>query len=234
MDTDTRINYLYDKSTNNTLCIDTANCSKSENLKLIDRKTDLTEWDKLENTFTTNYIHSFRITITSDFKFKLANGTDRIRKAKLFNHAFVLLPLGDDKFILCDSWEGIHFMNCRKTKILFKDQIIENITKIIDGTITDEEFNHMFNNDNNTNWSEDIQKLKDEGEYADIFSADSMLKSIQEEYDNRKNSLTIEVYELTQNGGKKNKNIKNYKIKKTKKQYRKLKKHCRKSKSKKS
>ena len=234
MDTDTRINYLYDKSTNNTLCIDTANCSKSENLKLINRITDLTEWDKLE-TFTTNYIHSFRITITADSKFKLANGTEHTRKkVKLFHHAFVLLPLGDDKFILCDSWEGIHFMNCRKTKILFKDQIIQNITKIIDGTITDEEFNHMFNNDNNTNWSEDIQKLKDEGEYADIFSADSMLKSIQEEYDNRKNSLTIEVYELTQNGGKKNKNIKNYKIKKTKKQYRKLKKHCRKSKSKKS
>ena len=205
MDTDTRIKYLYDKSTNNTLCIDTANCSKSENLKLIHQITDLTEWGKLENTFTTNYIHSFRITITADFKFKLANGTERMRKnAKLFNHAFVLLPLGDDKFILCDSWERIHFMNCRKTKILSKKQIIQNITNIIDGTIPDEEFNHMFNDDNNTNWPEDIQKLKVEGEDADIFSVDSMLKSIRNpEYYNRKNSLTIEVYELTQNGGKK-------------------------------
>lgn len=144
------------------------------------------------------------------------------------------MPLGDDKFILCDSWERIHFMNCRKTKILSKKQIIQNITNIIDGTIPDEEFNHMFNDDNNTNWPEDIQKLKVEGEDADIFSVDSMLKSIRNpEYYNRKNSLTIEVYELTQNGGKKNKNIKNYKIKKTKKLYRKLKKHCRKSKSKK-
>lgn len=82
MDTDTRIKYLYDKSTNNTLCIDTANCSKSENLKLIHQITDLTEWGKLENTFTTNYIHSFRITITADFKFKLANGTERMRKKR--------------------------------------------------------------------------------------------------------------------------------------------------------
>lgn len=85
------------------------------------------------------------------------------------------MPLGDDKFILCDSWEGIHFMNCRKTKILSKNQIIQNITKIMDGTITNEEFDNMFNNDDNTNWLEDRQKLEEEGQEANIFSADLIL-----------------------------------------------------------
>ena len=51
---DTRINYLYDKSKNNTLCIDTANCSKSENVNLKHKITNLTEWDNLEDTFTSN------------------------------------------------------------------------------------------------------------------------------------------------------------------------------------
>mgnify|MGYP005988300333 CR=1 FL=1 len=232
---DTRINYLYDKSKNNTLCIDTANCSKSENVNLKHKITNLTEWDNLEDTFTSNYIHSFLITIKSELKLKLANGTERIIKINIFHHSFVLLPLGDDKFILCDSWEGIHFMNCRKTKILSKNQIIQNITKIMDGTITNEEFDNMFNNDDNTNWLEDRQKLEEEGQEANIFSADLILKGIRnhDEYNNRNNYLTIKVYELTQHGGKKNKKIKKYKIKKTKKLYQKNKKHYRKSKSKK-
>ena len=64
----------------------------------------------------------------------------------------------------------------------------------------------MFNNDDNTNWLKDQTQMELDGNVANIFSAELMLKSIRNlEFDNRSNYLTIKVYELKQFGGKKRK-----------------------------
>ena len=112
---DTRIDYLYNKSKENTLCIETADCNNANNLNFKQKVSNLIDWNELEDTFTSNYIHTFLITVKADLKLKQTDGTDHVIRINIFNHSFVLLPLGNDTFTLCDSWEGIHFMNCRKT-----------------------------------------------------------------------------------------------------------------------
>lgn len=220
--TDERINYLYEKSGIDTLCISTSECNSLEN---VFQTNNINEWKNHEEYFSSNYIHSFFISIPALQTLSLKNGTEKKIKLNIFHHAFIILPFENDTFKICDSWEGIHFMNCRE-KILTSDQIVNYINGIFDGNITNEDFDYMFNNDNNDNWKDDIEKMEEMGEVSNDFSADELLKNVRkmEKYQILKKNIIIKIFDfskLKQNvGGKKyktkNKNKNKSKSKKIK------------------
>ena len=213
--TDERIKYLYEKSGIDTLCISTGECNLLEN---VFQTNNINEWKDHEEYFSSNYIHSFFITIPAFKTLVLKNGLEKKINFNIFHHAFILLPVDNNAFKICDSWEGIHFMNCRN-KILTSNQIVNNINKIFDGTISNNDFDYMFNDDDNTNWENDIKRIEEMGEDSTSFSADELLNDARkmETYQIINKKITIKIFDfskLQQNVGGKNKNkSKKYKLK---------------------
>ena len=165
---DKRVKYLYEKNGMDTLCISTSECNLLDN---VFQTNNINQWKEHEEYFSSNYIHSFFISIPAIKILTLKNGLEKKINMNIFHHAFIVLPFENDMFKICDSWEGIHFMNCRE-KILTSEQIVNYINSIFDGNISNENFNYMFNDDNNNNWQDDIQKIEDMGDYFTNFSPD--------------------------------------------------------------
>jgi hypothetical protein len=103
-------------------------------------------------------------------------------------------------------------MNCRE-KILTSDQIVNYVNGIFDGNITNEDFDYMFNNDNNDNWKDDMEKMEEMGEVSNDFSADELLKNVRkmEKYQILKKNLIIKVFDFSE--PKQNVGGKKYKMK---------------------
>lgn len=72
--TDQRVEYLYEKSGIDTLCISTGECNSLEN---VFETSDINEWKEHEEYFSTNYIHSFYITIPALKTLTLKNGSKK-------------------------------------------------------------------------------------------------------------------------------------------------------------
>ena len=160
--------------------------TKKECLAILDH------WKSHTDIFSGNNIQSISIFITGD--------TDKMKSIGLFTHGFNLINLGfiDDeyKFILCDSWEGIHLMKCRKVFNL--EQIVEVIVGLLElnEDITSK-FDDLFNNESKTNWEEEIQLLKDMGEYTQTYSSDEIIQSLaNKNITNIKYKLDIKTYNL--------------------------------------
>jgi len=210
---DERVEYLYKKSGIDTLCISTGECNSLEN---IFETNNINEWKEHEEYFSSNYIHSFIISIPGLKTLILKNGLEKKINVPIFHHSFIILPYDNSTFRICDSWEGIHFMNCRE-KILTSNQIVNYINEIFNGSITNEDFNYMFNDDYNTNWENDIKRIEEMGEYSTNFSADKLLDGVRkmEQYENIKKKLVIKVFDFSK--PKQNIGGKKYKIKNKKK-----------------
>jgi hypothetical protein len=178
-----------EQSGENTLCVDTADCRDSDDYTLVYSTSDLNAWREQTTMFAKDHIHTITITASSYTNIALPNGKPYRMKTHPFHHSFVLLP-NTDSFVICDSWEGVHTMNCRPIA-LNKDDIIRCIHGILDGTITDDEFNAMFNDGHN--WSDDIARLRESGLYTNNFSAQFMLHDIRAVGESTK-KVTIHVY----------------------------------------
>jgi len=187
---DKRISFLMDKSGDNTLCVDTADCRDSNDYTLVYSTPDLNAWREHTEVFTSDHIHTITITLSSYKEITLPNGKPYRMKIRPFHHSFVLLPLDNYSFALCDSWEGVHYMNCRRIA-LTKDGIIQRIESILDGSITNEDFNELF--DDGNNWVDEIQRLQKNGIDTQTFSADSILQSLRN-LDDFTKKVTINVY----------------------------------------
>ncbi len=150
-----------------------------------------------ENIFI-DELYSFEIRILGDFPIA---GSRPIKNASLFSHAFNLIPVqkGDKvKFKFCDSWENIHFMNCRKKlfspKKVFK--FIEEMLNIFKKERIDEIdlFDTFLNDDDKTDWEEDYQKILKTGEEVEIYTKET-ITSLPKNMENLKIKFSIITYE---------------------------------------
>ena len=227
--------YIENRCGDNSLCLET--CEYNECLDLIYSRDNnkgnktkeecleiLEDWqsntDILNNE---NYIQSISIFI---------RGTRyNIKNMGLFTHGFNLINLGiidgESKFILCDSWEGIHLMKCRKN-VYNLQEIIDVIVGLLELNVEIiSKFDDLFNDELKTNWENETKLLEDMGMDTDTYSSEKRLNFLKDAtVTDTVYKLDIKTYKLDRiipyllggkNKSKKNKNKNNTKKNKNKK-----------------
>ena len=165
------------------------------------------------NYFDKGYIQSIRL--------RISDKVDKITLG-LLCHGFVLINLGkmededEYKFMLCDSWQGVHLMKCKETKFTL-DFIYNAIYNIIHSKIDEKTFNDLFNDASNEDWKAETEFLKNQGDWVQEFSSKDMLGyKNKEDKTNFTYTLEIVVYDATKTGGNKIKFIKGKRSKRSK------------------
>jgi hypothetical protein len=190
--------YIENRCGDNSLCLDT--CEYNECLDLIYSRDNnkgnktkeeclaiLEDWqsntDILNNE---NYIQSISIFISGTI--------NNIKNMGLFTHGFNLINLGiidgESKFILCDSWEGMHLMKCRKN-IVNLQEIIDVIVGLLELNVDIiSKFDDLFNDELKTNWENETKLLKEMGMDTETYSSEKRLKFLKD------TTVTDIVYKL--------------------------------------
>ena len=190
------------KNCDDTLCLIT---SKPELTKFyeISSKSNI---DDCINTFqewreefrNTKKTYLFRIEIRIKGKYMVGS---KELKGNFFTHSFNLINIpstGNIKFRYCDSWQGIHFINCRD-KLFSISKIILYIVMILE-TAETKQFNdldlldYFLNDDDGNNWSDDYEKVLQSGEVAEKYTKEFISKLPTYMYD-LKPEILIEAYE---------------------------------------
>lgn len=138
---------------------------------------------KLRSVITKN-IHNVRRIHIYKLDLRIAGSIpirNRSKKINIFNHSFAILQNGE-YFTICDSWEGVHFLFCRrKTKwdkfIKWFDALIEKVDMlVVESYMNDlyelfieEPFSPKF--DKIDSFVKDYLDMKGKGEYVIEWSA---------------------------------------------------------------
>jgi len=200
------IEFVQNRCSDNTLCLDTCNYDKCFE-KIYEDSNKIKDYDgcmKVVNNWRTNSalfegnnIHSIVIQYTAK-----ENIMNKMRSVRPFTHGFNLININNDEFLFCDSWEGIHFMKCR-TKIYNYEELYNLLLDILTPNNTIDSIDNFFNDDNKSNWDEDINKLNQLGEWSDTYSSEYILEKLSSNnlFDIKKH-IKIEVYKPTIISGK--------------------------------
>ncbi len=158
---------------------DSSKCTNCyENMDNIIEKLNITSTNTINNlqdlkkkiikNLTTKLYVLYRINLN-------ISGLHNKRKMIYFNHSFGIIQYSEN-FILCDSWDSIHFNKCRicKSWIIFEKWINSFIDKITH-VIINNELNNMyelfsedpFSLEKIDNFKEDYKILEEMGQYIE-------------------------------------------------------------------
>jgi head-tail adaptor len=188
---------------NETLCLNTAQVNKEIIGEVKNNINDIQscfatiqkwgeEWNNVENV-----IHTVTISIKGK-KDVQVGGKIITLSGHFFTHSMNLIPYKGN-FILCDSWENMHYMNCRRTRTFSYTDIYNFLSTILRSTETGEIddkdiINNFLNDDTYSNWENDYLRIIEEGEIAIRYDKDTITR-MPDMY-NLIPKLTFSTYEL--------------------------------------
>lgn len=210
------VSFIENRCANNTLCLETCNYSNCFEKIYEDTNQDKTfeqcievinNWKNKSELFENINIHSIIIKYTAK-----QNIMNKVRKVYPFTHGFNLININNNEFLFCDSWEAIHFMNCR-TKIYNYEEVYNLLVDILTpNPYRDiENIDNFFNDERKTNWNEEINRLKSIGEWTQNYNSTNIINTLlSSEYFDIEKEIKIEVYQpkiidgeiINLNGGK--------------------------------
>lgn len=209
------VSFIQNRCDNNTLCLETCNYTNCFE-KIYEDSNDIKNYDeciRVINNWRTNTklfedtnIHSIVIKYTAK-----QNIMNKVRKVYPFIHGFNLININNNEFLFCDSWEAIHFMKCR-TKIYNYEEFYNMLVDILTPNNNIENIDNFFNDESKSNWNEEINKLKNIGEWTQPYNSRNILNTLlSNEYFDIEKQIIIEVFQpkiidgevINLNGGKK-------------------------------
>jgi hypothetical protein len=212
------VSFIQNRCDNNTLCLETCNYSNcfeniyedSNEIKNYEQCIRvINDWRNKSELFENINIHSIVIKYTAK-----QNIMNKVRKVYPFTHGFNLININNNEFLFCDSWEAIHFMNCR-TKTYNYEELYNLLVDILTPNNNIENIDNFFNDENKSNWNEEINRLKSIGEWTQNYDSTKILNTILSgEYFDIEKQIKIEVYQpkiidgeiINLNGGKRRRN----------------------------
>jgi hypothetical protein len=192
------ISYIENRC-NETLCLTSAELDKEvlDEVKTVTLSSAfvlIEDWNKKWKG-NRDVIHMFKLSIRGKKDINVGGRTITL-PGHYFTHAFNLIEDRNNTFIFCDSWEHMHYMNCRKRRFTYTElyEFLSTILRSIEsGEIENKDIVDTFlNDDKATNWDTHYFDIVSQGYDAVRYSKDN-ITTLPDMYD-LKLTLTIRTY----------------------------------------